>query len=265
MTESEATNILVCVRLVPDAEGMFVPAEDGTTLQRAGLVHRINEYDLYALEEAARWRERCGAAVITALSVGPERVRPAIRRALEFGVDHGVHLETPEDEPDDALETAGRIAAYARPRRFGLLLFGVMSEDLQRYQTGPATAACLGLPHASAVIAAERSADGLRVRVEQEREAGRREILDLPLPAVLAVQPGINQPRYPSLSHKLRARKAALEVVPCAADGPALRRVRRRRLLAPPPARPGLFVEGAGAAEKADALVRIIRERTGLL
>jgi len=265
MSETEGMRILVCVRPVPDAEGTFRPAADGRSLDRTGLVHRMNEYDLYALEEAVRWRERYGAAAITALSVGPARVRPVLRRALEFGVDHGVHLEDPDDAPDDAGETAGRIAAYARERGFDLLLCGVMSEDLQRCQTGPMTAACLGLPCASSVIAAERSPDGARVRVEQEREGGRREILELPLPALLAVQPGINHPRYPSLSHKLRARKAALEVLPVPAHARPERRVRRVRLFSPPPARPGLFVEGTTPGEKADALLRIIREKTGLL
>jgi len=264
MPNPETMKILVCVRQVPDAEGVFLPDAAGRALDRTGLVHRMNEYDVYAVEEAVRWRERYGAATITAVSAGPDRVCSVVRRALEFGVDHGVHLRTGEEDPPDALETASRIAAYARAHDFRLLLFGVMSEDLQRCQTGPMTAALLALPHASAVISAERSSDGTRVRVEQEMEAGRREILDLPLPALLAVQPGINLPRYPSLSHKLRARKQELETIPCEVPAREESRVRRLRLHAPPPARPGVFLSGT-PGEKAEKLVRVIREGTGLL
>jgi electron transfer flavoprotein beta subunit len=264
MTKSDGMKILACVKQVPDAEGVFRPDAEGRMLDGTGLVHRMNEYDLYAVEEAVRWRERYGAETITALSVGPERVLPVVRRALEFGIDHGVHLRTGEEDPTDALETASRIAAYARTHDFRLLLFGVMSEDLQRCQTGPMTAALLGLPYASAAISAECSADGSRVLVEQEMEAGRREILDLPLPALLAVQPGINIPRYPSLSHKLRARKQELEIVPCEKPATEKSRVRRLCLKEPPPARPGVFLTGT-PVEKAEKLVRFIRERTGLL
>ncbi len=264
MPQTHTLRILVCVRQVPDAESLFRPDPGGRDLDESGVLFRMNEYDLYAVEEAVQWKERYGNAEITALSVGPERAAPVIRRALEFGADRGVHILTEDREPADALETASLIAAYARPRAFGLLLFGVMSEDLQRCQTGPMTAAFLGLPHASTVIAAARSEDGRSVCAEQEMEAGRREVLELPLPALLAVQPGINLPRYPSLSNKLRARSEALEQIPCEALRHEESRVVRLALHPPPPARPGVFLSGT-PEEKAVKLVQCIHEKTGLL
>jgi len=260
---SDDLKILVCVRQVPDAVGVFRPDAAGVALDETGRVYRMSEGDLFAVEEAVRWRERYGATGLTALSVGPDRAGAVVRRALEFGIDHGVHVRTEEGEPDDALRTARRIAAYARTRDFGLFLFGVMSEDLQRFQTGPMTAALLGLPHASAVISAERLPDGGRVRVEQEAEGGRRETLELPLPALLAVQPGINLPRYPSLSHKLRARKQDLEVIQVGGQPEGEARVRRVALRAPAAARPGVYIEGT-PEEKAEQLLQVIRAKTGL-
>jgi electron transfer flavoprotein beta subunit len=264
MSERDSRKILVCVRQVPDAAGTFRPDGSGRSLDETGLVYRINEYDLFAVEEAVRWKERFGAGKITALSVGPERAGSVIRRALEFGIDHGVHILTREEEPPDALTTASLIAEYARGQGFLLMLFGVMSEDLQRCQTGPMTAALLGMAHASAVISTECPEGAGSVRVEQEMETGRREILELPLPALLAVQPGINLPRYPSLSHKLRARKQELELIPCEALRPETGRVRRIRLVSPPPVRSGLFLTGT-PEEKAEKLVQVIHEKTGLL
>jgi electron transfer flavoprotein beta subunit len=264
MSDGDSRKILVCVRQVPDAGGTFRPDDTGSNLDETGLVYRINEYDLFAVEEAVRWKERAWAERITALSVGPERAGSVVRRAMEFGVDHGVHILTREEEPPDALTTASLIAEYASGQGFLLMLFGVMSEDLQRCQTGPMTAALLGIPHASAVISAECPERAASVRVEQEREAGRREILEIPLPALLAVQPGINLPRYPSLSHKLRARKQALERISCETLRPEAGRVRRVRLVPPPPVRSGLFLTGT-PEEKAEKLVQVIHEKTGLL
>ena len=264
MPAPASLKILVCVRQVPDVEGSFRPDPAGVALDESGLVYRMSEVDRYAVEEAARWKERYGVRRVTALSVGPERAGAVVRRALEFGLDHGAHIRTEAGEPDDALNTAERIAAYARQHDFSLLLFGVMSEDLQRFQTGPMTAALLGIPHASAVISAELTPDGGRVRAEQEVEGGRREILELFLPALLAVQPGINTPRYPSLSHKLRARNQALEVLPA---GPPLERGAvpcRTSLRAPTLAHPGVYLSGT-PEEKAEQLVRLIRQKTGLL
>ena len=265
MLRTDGMKILVCVRQVPDAGASFRPDAEGLALDETGLLYRMNEVDLHAVEEAVLWRERYGAESLTALSVGPaDRVGAVVRRALEFGIDHGVHIRTNLEEPDDALNTASRIAAYARRHDFGLLLFGVMSEDLQRFQTGPMTAALLGIPHATAVISVEPVQDGGRVRVEQEVEGGRREILELHLPALLAVQPGINRPRYPSLSHKLRARKQALEVLPGEPYPERDVRVRRTSLQSPSPAQPGVCLSGT-PEEKAEQVLQLIRTKTGLL
>jgi electron transfer flavoprotein beta subunit len=256
--------ILVCVKQVPDTESDFRIAEGGKGFDEGDIVFRMNAYDEYALEEAVRLKERFPDVHITALSVGPRRAEAVVRRGLEFGADHGVHLLSDRGQGTDPRETASWIATFAQNQGLDLLLFGVMSEDEQFCQTGPTVAALLDLPYATTVIAAAISEDRGRVRVERELEGGRRQVVELPLPSILTVQSGINRPRYPSLSNKLRARKQELQVIDTK-EVPAVQTCQETlRVYLPPPPETGTFLEGS-LEEKAEALVQILHEKTDVL
>jgi electron transfer flavoprotein beta subunit len=123
------------------------------------------------------------------------------------------------------------------------------------------TAALLDLPLATSVIAERLSEDRNRVTVERELEAGRREVLELPLPCVLTVQTGINLPRYPSLTNKLRARKQQIEVLSLADFPTAPACQGPSRLLVPPTPAGGVVLEGP-LADQAEALVRVFYEKS---
>lgn len=256
--------ILVCVKQVPDSQSTFRVDGDGKGFDEAGLLFRMNSYDEYAVEEAVRIKEERSQVEITALTVGPGRAEAVVRRAMELGADHGAHLLTGSGQGMDSLQTASRVASFAKEKGFDLILCGVMSEDEQCCQTGPMVAALLGFPCATTVVS-ERILEGeQRVRVEREQEGGRRQVVELPLPAVLTVQSGINRPRYPSLSNKLRARKQELQVINPVGMSPHRRCQELVRVCLPPPSKTGVFLEGS-LEEKAEALVRIIHEKTDVL
>ena len=138
-----------------------------------------------------------------------------------------------------------------------------MAEDDLEGLVGPLIAERLGLPCAASVVSFRVSPEQNRVEAEKEVEGGRREKWRLLLPAVLTIQSGINKPRYPSLSHVLRARKQALEIIAAASlpgDEPRQSLV---RYALPEKVRTGLVLTGT-PEEKAGRLTRILGEK-GLL
>lgn len=256
--------ILVCVKQVPDMESLFRINAQGNGYEESGLVFRMNDYDVYAVEEAVRIKETWENVDVTALSIGPGRAEQVVRRALEIGADRGAHILLPEGSRPDGLQTATLIASFAEKRSFDLLLFGIMSEDAQRCQTGPMVAALLDLPFASTVISQKLTDGRTGIMVEREQEAGRREVVYLPLPCLLTIQSGINLPRYPSLSNKLRARGQELETLHCKSFDLKEMCEIPVRTYHPPPLQEGIFIEG-NMEDQAEQLVRLIHERTDVL
>ncbi len=255
--------ILVCVTQVADLESDFRPQQDGSGYEEQGLVFRMNTYDEYALEEAVRIKERFHKVHITALTVGPPRTEQVLRRALEFGADHGVHILVPEPARLEPYVVASVIARYVQRTPFDLMLCGVMSEDYQKAQTGPMLAALLDLPCATMAISATISEDRSTIRVERQQEARRRHVIQMPLPAVVTVLSGINRPRYPSLSNKLRARKQDLEVIYDIDHDSLPKENTLIRVYAPKGTHSAVWIQGT-IEEQADQLARIIRQK-GLL
>lgn len=220
-------------------------------------VFRMNRYDEYAVEEALRIRERVPGTELHALSVGPGRVEAVIRRALGMGADHGIHVVLEEKGYTSPRERALLIAAVAEEKGYDLILAGVVAEDDMEGQVGGLVAQALGYRCATSVIFEETNPEAGEVFVHREIEGGCREGFTLKLPAVLTVQSGINVPRYPVLSHMLRARTAVLEKVVPRAPAPS-----GGTLLKIAPAQtggPGEFLEGS-PAQKARRLLEILHE-----
>jgi electron transfer flavoprotein beta subunit len=277
--------ILVCVKQVPDAETQIRIAADGRSLLIGENDWRMNRFDEFAVEEALRIRESVPGSVVEAVSVGPARAAAVLRRALAMGADEALHILREEEEDPLPGDVAAWIAACIHGRGHDLILTGVMSEDAMHAQTGPILAERLGIPCATAVMAVrlcpetgalreenstspeKRGIEAGRtfpqprvIRVERELEGGLREALDMPLPALIAVQSGINRPRYPALSHVLRARSQPLLTVPVGTLPAPPRRERIVRLAWTEPSGKALFLTGT-PAEKAERLAALFREK----
>jgi electron transfer flavoprotein beta subunit len=144
---------------------------------------------------------------VVVFSLGPERVKESLRKALALGAARAVHLGDPAFQGGDALATGRALAAAIAREPFDLVLTGSQSEDLGFGATGTVLAGHLGWPHAWLVMGIEPEPGGGTLRVVREMESGVNEILRLPLPAVLEVQAGLNQPRYASLKGIMAAKK----------------------------------------------------------
>ena len=261
--------ILVCVKQVPEAEAEISIDANGQWITVGGAAeYRMNRCDECAVEEAVRVKEACPDTVIDALTMGPERAEAVVRRAMGMGADNGAHILTEKDDYVDAFTTARAIAGYAREKHYDLVMTGAMSEDLMQGQVGALVAAHLNMACISSTILTELAADQKSVYVEREVEGGSREVGDIHLPALLAIQTGINTPRYASLKGIMSAKKKEIKALGLADLGLDAGEVASRMKtigLAPPPKGKGAEMIEGSPDEVAQELLKRIRENTGVI
>src|SRR5258706_3310642 len=195
--------IVVCIKQVPAKDAPLVIA-DGTWIRETDIGFEMNEPDSFALEEALRLKEKHTGEVI-AVSMGPERVKQTIKEALAKGADRGVHIADDKAHTLDPLGSAKSLAAAIEREKPDLLLTGLQRDDHGFGQTGVLLADRLGLPHATLIMQIGVESDHLRVK--RELEAGWFQWVELPLPAVLTIQSGINKVRYATLKGIMAAKK----------------------------------------------------------
>lgn len=202
-------NIVVCVKRIPKtSEADIFIEKEGKDIKKDNLVFHINDWDAYAVREAALLKELYGGE-ITVISVGPEESKEVLTRSLAMGADRAMRIEEP---PSSDSHLIAKILAQAiKKLPFDLILAGVQAEDDNCGQVGVALAQMLGLPHAAIVTHIEIHGD--RAKVRRELEGGIEEVIEIKLPAVLTVQTGINEPKYVSLSAILDAEDKEMEEV----------------------------------------------------
>ncbi len=204
--------IAVCMKQVPDTEASLRVRKDSLWIDEEELTFVINESDGYALEEALTIAEKTGGEVVV-FSLGGERVREALRKALALGAARAVHLADPAFEGGDALATGRALAAAIQAQQFDLVLTGSQSGDAGFSSTGSVIAGFLGWPHAWLVMGLEVEDGKKAAKVTREMESGVNEIVRLALPAVIEVQAGINSPRYASLKGIMQAKRKEIAAV----------------------------------------------------
>jgi len=257
-------NIVVCVKQTPDTAAT-VTVEDGkVSWGDAPLV--LNPWDEYAVEEALRLKEAHGGKV-TAISMGPEDAREALKQSLAMGCDEAILLS---DAVFAGLDTLGAskvlAAAIQHIGDVDLVFFGRSSVDSDTGITGSQVARRLGWPALSLV--AKISAidpDGRRIEVERMLEEGRQRVAS-PLPAVLSVVKEINEPRYPSFMGIRKAARAEIPVWRAAEIGlteELKAAVEWPEIFAPPKVETECeFIEGESADEIAQKLAdRLMEEK----
>ncbi|HLH43039.1 MAG TPA: electron transfer flavoprotein subunit beta/FixA family protein [Bryobacteraceae bacterium] len=195
--------ILAAIKQVPARDSHLRADATGRWIDESELHFEINEPDAYALEEALQLREKHGGEVV-ALCAGPARCRQSIREALAKGADRAIHIEEDRVAALDALGVAKLLAAAAKTENPDLILTGLQSDDMGYGQTGVIMAELLGLPHSTIIMSVEAGAGSIRVK--RELEEGWFQHIEMPLPAALTIQSGINKLRYATLMGIKKAR-----------------------------------------------------------
>ncbi|OUO90170.1 electron transfer flavoprotein [Gordonibacter sp. An230] len=209
-------NIVVCYKIVPDEQDAVVQADRTLSFERASL--KIGDYDLNAVEAGAQLAEAHGASLVC-LTVGGDAVEDAkLKKAVLARGPHENVAVRDASLPEAGSTTTARVlaAAVRHLGEFDLVLCGEGSADRYAQQVGVQLGELLGVPAINAVSAIEVD-DGV---AHVERAVGAVvERLDVPLPAVLSVAAGINEPRIPSMKDILTAGKKPSHVLSLADVG----------------------------------------------
>jgi electron transfer flavoprotein beta subunit len=254
--------IAVCVKQVPDAT-VHKRIDPGTKrLERTGEA-ALNPFDVHAVEEALRVKEGSGEGEVVALSLGPARAMESLRKALAMGADRAVLVSDEAAGGSDLVATAYALAKALERESAELVLFGQQANDSDGAVLWAAVADRLRLPVISQV-AELTLADG-KVRGKRQTEFGY-DVIEAPLPAVVAVSDAINEPRYPSLKGIMGAKKKPQETVALSEVGVEAERVgdagSRTEVLAlgdPPPRGDSEKIDDDGNA--AEAILQFLAEK----
>lgn len=202
-------NIIVCIKQVPETTEVRINPETNTLI-REGVKAIINPFDVYAIEEGVRLKERFGGKV-TVLSMGPPQADAALREAISLGADEGILVSDRAFAGSDTWATSYTLAgAIKKIGPFDLILCGKQASDGDTAQVGPGISAHLDIPQVTYVKKIEEVKDK-SMRVERMLEEGY-EIIETPLPALLTVVKEINVPRLPSLKGMIKAKSAQITV-----------------------------------------------------
>jgi electron transfer flavoprotein beta subunit len=254
--------IVVCVKQVPSRDAPLAIAGDGAWIRETDIGFEMNEPDGYALEEALRLKEKHGGEVVV-VSLGPERAKQTIKEALAKGADRAIHVVDAAFYTLDPLAAARSLAAVLQKESPDLVLTGLQSDDHGFGQTGVLLAELLELPHATIIMQIE-ALDG-KLKLKRELEAGWFQWLELPLPAVLSVQSGINKPRYATLKGIMAAKKKEIQSVDRATLGVVSEPTQTiERIYVPQKTKKTEFLAGS-AKEAAAALLEKLRHEARVL
>lgn len=132
-------NILVCIKQVPDTTEVKINPETGT-LMREGVPSIINPFDMYAIEEALRLKEKFGGKV-TVITMGPPQAKESLREAISYGVDEGILISDKAFAGSDTLATSYTLSrAIKKIENFDLIICGKQAMDGDTAQVGPGIA-----------------------------------------------------------------------------------------------------------------------------
>ncbi|MCK4352867.1 electron transfer flavoprotein subunit beta/FixA family protein [candidate division WOR-3 bacterium] len=219
-------HIIVCLKQVPDiSESPEIKINPETnTLIREGVPSIINPFDMYAIEEGLRIKEKMGGRV-TAISMGPPQAKEVLEEAISMGIDKAVLISDKSFAGADTLATSYTLAmAIKKIGNFDLILCGKQAIDGDTAQVGPELAEILSIPVVTLVKKIEEinpasvspsrgvsqyARTGGYAKVERLVEQGF-EIIETSLPALFTVVKEINEPRLPTLRGKLKAKSAEI-------------------------------------------------------
>src|SRR3954447_19578988 len=205
--------IAVCVKHVPEGSSKIDPSSK--RLDRSG-EGALNHFDANAVEEALRLKGDAADNEVVVVRLGPAKAADSLRKALAMGADRAVLVSDDAAAGSDLVATSRLLAKALERESPDLVLFGQQASDSDGAVLWAAVAERLQRPVISQ--ASELSVNDGTLHVKRQTEFGY-DVIEAPLPAVVAVSDAINEPRYPSLKGIMGAKKKPFETLSLADVG----------------------------------------------
>jgi electron transfer flavoprotein beta subunit len=197
--------IAVCVKPVPDVNIISLNPYNEGQIDPHDVVYTISACDMVAVEEAVRIKEKDAAGHVTLLSMAPPSTERILRRYAAIGADEAILLWDEDFQDSDSYSTGLILAKALAPLQYDLILCGNKAPDTNAGQVGYVMASILGIPIVTGVTSIAVDSKEKEIAVERKLEKGNRERIKVPLPTLLAVDEGLNEPRYASLPSLIAA------------------------------------------------------------
>lgn len=206
-------HIVVCIKQVPDSAQIRVHPVTNT-IMRQGVPAIINPFDVFAIEEALRLKDRFGGRV-TVLTMGPPQAEDALRKAIAYGADDVILLTDRAFAGADTLATSFALAQAIRKideeQTVDLVFTGKQTIDGDTAQVGPGIAKRLGLQLLTYVSVIDSLNLDERSITVQRRSEGGVQVIQTRLPALITMLEGSNQIRFASMDNMFRSARQVVE------------------------------------------------------
>jgi electron transfer flavoprotein beta subunit len=257
-------HVIVCIKQVPNTTDVKIDPVTNTLI-RDGVESIINPFDMYAIEEAVRLKERFGGKV-TVVTMGPPQAETALREAISLGCDEALLISDKKFAGSDTWATSYALAQAIRTLgAFDVIICGKQASDGDTAQVGPGISTHLDIPQVTYVKKIEEISQA-KARVERMTEEGY-DVVETPLPCLFTVVKEINAPRLPSLKGKMRAKSQAItkrtaDDIGCDAQKIGLEGSPTRvvKIFTPPPRKGGQVIKGHDAQEIAAKLAEALKD-----
>jgi len=198
-------NIIICIKQVPDTTQVKIDPQTNTLI-REGVKSIINPFDMYAIEEGVRLKEKYGGKT-TVITMGPPQAESSLREAIALGCDDAILISDRAFAGSDTWATSYTLAmAIKEIKDYDLIICGKQASDGDTAQVGPGISTHLDIPQITYVKKIEQIKDK-DIVLERMTEEGY-EVIQSRMPCLMTVVKEINEPRLPSLKGMMRAKKA---------------------------------------------------------
>ena len=254
------TDVLVCIKRVPDLGGEITLTADGMSVDDSSLGHTVSPHEECAVELAIQVAKDTGGQA-TVLTLGSTDAIEQLRNALALGCTGAVLVEADGTAygPADVAATIAEVvrAHEAAGTTYDLVLLGNDASDTGDFQVGIRLSYLLDRPAVAGVSTLSVHDD--QVTARGSSPDGGTEVFEVPLPAVLTVMEGGIEPRYPTIPGRMKAKKVAIEQVAPTQEPAGPGRIRLKL----PPAQPS-EVAILGEGPEAAAAVVDLFEKLGV-